>query len=60
MCLAVGDGLTDSGSELETILDALADFLDEDAVAAELIAGVKEVVMSRSPMRKLMSLYHIA
>ena len=44
MCLAVGDGLTDSGPELEPILDAIADLLDEDAVAAELIAGVEKLV----------------
>ena len=44
MRLAVGDGLTDSGPELEPILDAIADFLDKDAVAAELIAGIQELI----------------
>lgn len=47
MCFAVGDSLADGGFEFEPILDAIADFLYEDAVAAEFVAGVKEFVPGR-------------
>lgn len=47
MCFAVGDGLADGGFEFEPLLDAIADFLYEDAVAAEFVAGVKEFVPGR-------------
>ena len=45
MRLAVGDGPTDSGPEFEAVLDTLADLLNKDAVAAELIAGVEKFVL---------------
>ena len=44
MRLAVGDGLTDSSPEFEAVLNTLADFLDKDAIAAELIAGIQEFI----------------
>lgn len=44
MCFSVGDGQADGGLEFEPILDAISDFLYEDAVAAEFVAGVKEFV----------------
>lgn len=35
VCLAIGDGLTDRGFELESVPDAVTDFLYEDTVAAK-------------------------
>ena len=45
MRLAVGDCLPDCGLELQPVMDAIADFLYEYAVAAQLIAGVQELVV---------------
>ena len=42
MGFAVGDGLSDRGFELESLADAVADFLYEYAVAAQFVAGCQE------------------
>lgn len=45
MCLAIGDGLTDRGFELESVSDAVTDFLYEDAVTAQLVAGIEKLIL---------------
>lgn len=45
MGFTVGDGLPDCGFELESLADAVADFLYEYAVAAQFVAGCQELAV---------------